>query len=128
VHDEASKLIIHLVFIPKSGTGKCQRLGRRVFGALKSKARAKWAGYYGANSGRVCTREIAADLLLTSWDELDNPCIVTGWNLGTDVKDDTSSSDDDDEWSLTLNDGPTDNKEEQEENEELNESGDNPEE
>jgi hypothetical protein len=72
VHDEASKLNIHLVFIPKGGTGKYQPLDRRVFGALKSKGRAKWARCYEANPGRVCTHEIAADLLLTSWDELDN--------------------------------------------------------
>jgi hypothetical protein len=41
VHDKASKLNVHLVFIPKGGNGKYQPLGRRVFGALKSKGRAK---------------------------------------------------------------------------------------
>jgi hypothetical protein len=83
-----------------------------VFGALKSKGRAKWARYYEENPGRVCTREIAADLPLTSWDELDNSYIVAGWDLGADIMDNTSSSDNDEEWSLTLNDGPSDNEEE----------------
>jgi hypothetical protein len=44
VHDEASKLNIHLIFIPKGGTGKYKPLDRRVSGALKSKGRMKWAG------------------------------------------------------------------------------------
>jgi hypothetical protein len=104
VHDEASTLNIHLVFILKDGTGKYQTLDRRVFEALKSKGRAKWARYYEANPGRVCTREITADLLLTFWDELENSCIVAGWNPRAGVMDDTSSSSDDEEWSLTLND------------------------
>jgi hypothetical protein len=128
VHDEASKLNIHLVFIPKDGTGKYQPLDRRVFGAVKSKGRAKWAWYYQANPGRVCTREIAADLLPTSWDELDNSCIVLGWDLGADTMDDTSSFDDDEEWFRTLNDEPSDNEEEDEGSEELNEADDTPEE
>jgi hypothetical protein len=66
VHDEASRLNSHLVFMPKGGTGRYQPLDRRVFGALKSKGRAKWARYYEANPGRVCTCKIAADLLLIS--------------------------------------------------------------
>jgi hypothetical protein len=101
VYDEASKFNIHLVYIQKSGTGKYQHLDRRVFAALKSKGRAKWARYYEANPGRLCTREIAADLLLTSCEELDNSCIVAGWDVGADVIDDTSSSDDNEEWSRT---------------------------
>jgi hypothetical protein len=75
----------------------------------------------------VCTREIAADILLTCWDELDNSHIVAGWDLGVDVMDDTSSLDDDEEWFQTLNDEPSDNEEEDEESEELNEADDNPE-
>jgi hypothetical protein len=128
VHDEAGKLNIHVVFIPKGGTGKYQPLDRRVFGALKFKGGTKWARYYGANPGRMCTREIAADLLLTPWDELDNSYIVAGWDLGEDVMEDSSSSDDDEEWLLTLNDEPSDSEEEDEESEGLNEADDNPEE
>jgi hypothetical protein len=128
VHNEASRLNIHLVFIPKGGTGKYQPLDPRMFGALKPKGRAKSARYYKANPGRLCTREIVADLLLTSWDELDNSCIVTGWDLRADVMDDTSSLYDDEEWPLTLNDGPSDNEEEHEKSEELNNADDNPEE
>jgi hypothetical protein len=56
VYNEASKLNIHLVLIPKGGTGKYQPLDRRVFGALKSKGRAKWTRVYEANPGRVCAR------------------------------------------------------------------------
>jgi hypothetical protein len=62
-----------------------------VFEALKSKGHAKWARYNEANPGRLCMCEIAADLLLTSWDALDNSCIVAGCDLGADVIDDTSS-------------------------------------
>jgi hypothetical protein len=41
---------------------------------------------------------------------------------------DSSLSDDDEEWSLTINDEPSDSEEENEENEELNEADNNPEE
>jgi hypothetical protein len=73
-------------------------------------------------------RDIAADLLLTSWGELDDSPIVAGWDPGADVMDSTSLSDDDEERSLTLNDEPSDNEEEDEESEELNKADDNPEE
>jgi hypothetical protein len=99
-----------------------------MFGALKSKGRMKSAWYYEANPGRVCTREIAADLLLTSGEELDNACTVAGWDLGEGVMDDTSSSDDNEEWFRTPNDEPSDNEEEDEESAELNDADDNPEE
>jgi hypothetical protein len=72
--------------------------------------------------------EIAADLLLKSWDELDSSYIVAGWDLGANVMDDTQSSEYDEKWSLTLNDKPSGNEEEDEESEELNEADDNPEE
>jgi hypothetical protein len=71
VHHEASRLNIHLIFVPKGGTGRYQPLDRRTFSALKSKERAKWTRYYQENPRIVCTREIAAGLLLASWTELD---------------------------------------------------------
>jgi hypothetical protein len=83
VRDDASKLNIHLVFIPKGGTGKYQSLNQRVFGVLKSKERAKWTRHYETNPGKMCTRKISADLLLTFWAELDKSCIVA---VGTWVR------------------------------------------
>jgi hypothetical protein len=97
IHHEASRLNIHLVFVPKVGTGRYQPLAMRTFGALKSKGRTKWAGHYQENPGIVCTRETAADLLLTSWTELDQSCILAAWDLEEDPKQDSSSSDDDGE-------------------------------
>jgi hypothetical protein len=47
--------------------------------------------------------------------------------MGTDVMDDPSSSSNDEEWSLTLNDEPSDSEEENKESEELNETNGNPE-
>jgi hypothetical protein len=115
VHHEASRLNIHLVFVPKGGTERYQPSDRRTVGALKSKGRAKCARYYQENSGIVCTREIAADLLLTSWTELDQSCILAACDLEEQPKQNSSSSDDDEEWSLTLASEPDDSDEENEE-------------
>jgi hypothetical protein len=56
IHEAADSPNIHLVFIPKGGTGRYQPLDRRVFGASKAKGRAKWTQQYEGNPGEICTR------------------------------------------------------------------------
>jgi transposase len=108
VHEMAQAHNIHLLFVPRGGTGRYQPLDRRVFGALKAKGRAKWATNYQANPGTSCTRPIAAALLLACWAELSESCVLAGWDLEADpMESDSSSSDSDGEWSLTLCDEPS---------------------
>jgi hypothetical protein len=107
IHEAANSRNIHIVLISKSGTGRYQPRDRRVFGALKAKGRAKWTRQYEANPGVICTRSMAADLLLTCWAEPDQSCVLAGWDLEEDPLESGSSSDESDgEWSLTLVDEP----------------------
>jgi hypothetical protein len=53
--------------------------------------------YYQENPGIVCSREIAADLLLTSWTELEQSCILAAWDLNQEPEQDSPSSDDNEE-------------------------------
>jgi hypothetical protein len=50
---------------------------------------------------------MTADLLLTCWAELDESCVLAGWDLEKDPLESGSSSDESDcEWSLTVADEP----------------------
>jgi hypothetical protein len=103
----AQALGIHLIFIPRGGTGEYQPLDRRTFGALKSIGRARWTTYYAQHPGLKCTRELAAGLLLQCWDELPQSCVLSGWDLEAATDDSISSSSDEDrEWELTLDQYP----------------------
>jgi hypothetical protein len=109
VRREADSLGIHLIFIPKGATGRFQPLDRTTFGALKAKGRAKWVRAYETQPGLVCTRELGARLLLESWNELTDACVMAGWDLQDETSDDDSSSDESDEdWSLDVSDEPDD--------------------
>jgi hypothetical protein len=66
---------IELIWIPKGATGKYQPLDKRVFGALKSKGRAKWRHEFAEHDGMGCTREIGAEFLFQSWSELSDSVV-----------------------------------------------------
>ena len=109
VQRTAESLDIELIFVPKGGTGKYQPLDRRVFGALKAKGRAKWSREFARHPGMVCTREMAAGLLLSSWAELSADAVLAGWDLESSEKAGESSSDEDDEeWILSVDDDDSD--------------------
>jgi hypothetical protein len=114
VYNRADQLNIELVFIPKGGTGKYQPLDRRVFGALKSKGRAKWTQHIFENPGAACTRAQAAELLLECWDELPEACIQSGWDLDEEKAADASEKEEDPEWDIRIDNGPTDSEDESE--------------
>jgi hypothetical protein len=97
VEDEARRLGIDLIWIPKGATGRYQPLDRRTFGALKSKGKAKWQKYFSEHYGGKCTRKIAALLLLESWEELSEAAVLSGWDYeeGTESSDDESDDSDD---------------------------------
>jgi transposase len=107
IHARADELSIELVFIPRGGTGTYQPLDRRVFGALKSKGRAKWMRHAFQNPGAECTRPEAARLLLESWEELPEACVQSGWDLDQDPEADESSDDgEDEEWRIEMDQQP----------------------
>jgi hypothetical protein len=97
----AAALSIEIIWVPKGATVLYQPLDRRPFGTLKSKDRAKWRRHYCDNSGLACTRDVAAERLLESWDELSDSVIVAGWDLGDYAPSDSDSDDSDDEFELT---------------------------
>jgi hypothetical protein len=72
-----------------------------VFGALKSKGCAKWRRFYAENYGHPCNREVAAWLLLQSWDKLSNSVMTAVWDFNEDESD-SDSDDSDDEFELRV--------------------------
>jgi transposase len=99
---EAQQLEIETIRIPKGATGRYQPLDRRTFGALKSKGRAKWRKTFLDHYGIECTREMAAALLLESWEELSESAISAGWDYDEDLGDEDDADDSDDEFQLLM--------------------------
>jgi hypothetical protein len=115
----AEALTIHLIFIPCGGTGQYHPLDRRTFGALTAMGRSRWTALYARNPGVMCTRELAAGLLLGCWDALSQCCVQDGWDLGAEAQEETSSSDDGDaEWQLTMEQYPEGSEDESDDDEE----------
>jgi hypothetical protein len=102
VQNKASELGTSLLWVPKGATGIYQPLDRRVFGALKSKGRAKWRRSNLEQSNR-CDRETAAALLIASWEELSDSVVSAAWDFDEPSAElDSDDSSDDDEFDLTL--------------------------
>jgi hypothetical protein len=100
---EAEHLGISLLWIPKGATGIYQPLDRRVFGALKSKSKAKWRNHYFEHNS-PCDTETAVALLAASWNELSDSVIAAGWNFDkTPAELDSDDSSDDEEFEVDLN-------------------------
>jgi hypothetical protein len=49
-----------------------------------------------------CTRDIPAELLLQSWDELSDSTVAAGWYDGEELDDDEETGDSDDEFHLEM--------------------------
>jgi hypothetical protein len=102
VTTKADALGIEVIWIPKGATGKYQPLDRRTFGALKAKGKAKWRYEFAQHYGMGCTRDIAAELLLQSWDELSDSAVAAGWNYGEELDEQEESDGSDDEFHLEM--------------------------
>jgi hypothetical protein len=100
---------IEMIWIAKGATGRDQPLDRRTFGALKAKGKGKWHRQFAEHYRMGCTRDIAADLLLQSWDELTGSAVAAGWDYGEELDDDEETGDSDDEFRLEMA-TDTDNK------------------
>jgi transposase len=124
---EAENLGIEVIWVPRGGTGRYQPLDRRIFGALKSKGKAKWRRYFNDHYGAGCTKEMGAQLLLESWNDLSESVVTAGWDYGEPAgdDDDDESDDSDDDFELRmctdssdedvqeLQDSPTSNEEDE---------------
>jgi hypothetical protein len=103
IEEEAATLGIEIIGVPRGGTGRYQPLDRRTFGALKSKGKAKWRRYLNNHYGANCTREIAAELLLESGNELSDSVVIASWDYVESIDgDDEESDDSDDELELRI--------------------------
>lgn len=96
----AADLNIRIVRVPKGATGIWQPLDRRIYGAMKSMARARWARLFARSEMPRATRELAAELALTCWKEISEELILEAWNFDEtypeeDPGDDIDSDDDD---------------------------------
>jgi hypothetical protein len=98
----AAESSIEIIWVPTGTAGLDQPLNRDPFGALKSKGRPKWRRQFCDNYGVPCTREVAAELLLESWDELSDTVILAGWNFGDNEPLDSDSDDSEDEFELRV--------------------------
>jgi hypothetical protein len=88
VEGQAAEYRIEIIWVPKGAAGQYQPLDRRTFGALKSQGNAKWKSLFSQRYGAQCTKEISADLLLQSSDELSVWAIAAGWDFGEDGEED----------------------------------------
>jgi hypothetical protein len=59
----------------------------------KAKGKAKWRYQFAEYDRMGCTRHIAAELLLQSWDESPNSAIAAGCDYGEDLDDDEETDD-----------------------------------
>jgi hypothetical protein len=90
--------------VPRDGTGRYQPLDRRIFGALKSKGKAKWRRDFNDHYGAGCTKAMRAQLLLESWNDLSESVVTAGWDDGEPAgdDDDDESDDSDDDFELRM--------------------------
>jgi hypothetical protein len=96
----AAGLGIRLIKVPKGGTGIWQPLDRRIYGAMKSKARARWARLFARSEVPLATKEFAAELARQCWKELPEELILEAWDFDEmypeeEPTDDLGSDDDD---------------------------------
>jgi hypothetical protein len=77
----AASLGIRLIKVPKGGTGIWRPLDRRIDGAMKSKARPRWARLFARSDIPLAIKELAAQLALHCWKELTEGSILEAWDF-----------------------------------------------
>jgi hypothetical protein len=102
VTTKAEALGIEMIWIPKGATGRYQPFDRRTFGAQTATGRVKWRYQFAEHDGMGCTPEIAAELLVQSWDEFSDSNVAAGWDYGEEFDDDEETDDSDDEFHLDM--------------------------
>ena len=105
VKDLAGSLKIHLHFIPAGYTPTLQPLDRRIFGALKAKARGYWYQHYSLTPGVKHTKKSAVRTLLSCWSNMSPELIKSAWSVYNKL---VSEENDDDTSNLLSNANVTD--------------------
>jgi hypothetical protein len=82
-HNRARELNIKMILVPKGGTSIYQPLDRRIYGAMKSKARAKFDRQVISDGNHSMNKEAAAKLAHECWAELTVENIIDAWAINT---------------------------------------------
>jgi hypothetical protein len=77
---------VELLFVPAGGTGRFQPLDRRVFGELKSRARAEFGRRLGLAGGADIDYETSVDILVTCWNAIPTNNIRNAWNVVSEIE------------------------------------------
>jgi hypothetical protein len=72
---------VELLFVPAGDTGRFQPLDRRVFGELKSRARAEFGRRLWLAGGADIDYETSVHILVTSWNAIPTTNIKNAWNV-----------------------------------------------
>jgi hypothetical protein len=99
---KAEALGIEFIFVPKGATKRYQPPDKRIFGSLKSNGREKWRYELAQHHGKSWTREVGAELLLQSWNELSNSVVTVCWDSGEKISDDEDSENSDENFELQM--------------------------
>jgi hypothetical protein len=81
VKNHAANLQIELLFVPAGGTSKYQPLDARVFGELKSRARAAFLRHSSIIGLRGATYEERIDILEDCWNRISPESIMKAWGI-----------------------------------------------
>jgi hypothetical protein len=72
---------VELLFVPEGGTGRFQPLDRRVFGELKSRARAEFVRRLRLAGGADIDYETRVQILVTCWNAIPTDNNRNAWNV-----------------------------------------------
>ena len=81
IRNRANELDIELLYVPAGGTSQYQPLDRRIFGELKSRARAEMDRLAVIEGSRDCTHERAISILEGCWSHISTENIKKAWNI-----------------------------------------------
>jgi hypothetical protein len=70
-----------MIFVPKGGTAVSQPLDRRIYGAMKAKARAKFDRRLADDDVGPLNKEAAPNLALECWNELTSENVIDAWSI-----------------------------------------------
>jgi hypothetical protein len=70
-----------MIFVPKGATAVYQPLDRRIYGEMKSKARAKFDRVISNGDSEPVTKESAVKLASECWIDLTRENIISAWAI-----------------------------------------------
>jgi hypothetical protein len=70
---------IELLFVPAGATGRLQPLDRRIFGELKSRARAEFNRLFAMNGERGADYQLSLQVLCDCWEQISGDNVRNAW-------------------------------------------------